>query len=269
MNKYIEKLRKKITLIKSIRYKYLIYGSIVIVEKGSSLLIKKHCKIYKSKIVVKGNYKVIISDNCQIQKSTLAFFSANNLNESIIGSHTSFSNVKLQCYGQFKCGEWNIFDQCNEEPMLTTFKGSLLIGHHNRFKNKFWIRFNAKIIIGNYNNINERSWLRADELIEIGDYNMISYDVKIWDTNTHNIYSPQKRRMLTEKYFPFFGYETEKPVTKPIIIKSDCWIAQNVAIFKGSELGEHVTLGFGTFLSNKKIPSNTTVVNKTELRLIQ
>ena len=63
--------------------------------------------------------------------------------------------------------------------------------------------------IGNYNNINERSWLRADEQITIGDYNQISYNVMIWDTNTHNIYTPSKRRELTEKYYPFFGYEYE------------------------------------------------------------
>lgn len=25
----------------------------------------------------------------------------------------------------------------------------------------------------------------------------------IWDTNTHNIYTPSKRRELTEKYYPF------------------------------------------------------------------
>lgn len=58
--------------------------------------------------------------------------------------------------------------------------------------NRFWIRYNANVRIGNYNNINERSWLRADEQITIGDYNQISYNVMIWDTNTHNIYTPSK-----------------------------------------------------------------------------
>ena len=51
--------------------------------------------------------------------------------------------------------------------MLTVFNGSLDIGHHNRFMNRFWIRYNANVRIGNYNNINERSWLRADEQITI------------------------------------------------------------------------------------------------------
>lgn len=255
--------------LSSIRLKYLFHGSIVIVEKGSKLTIEEKCKIRKTKIVVKNNNNVIISNNCIIKNSTLAFYSANGFNESIIGAHTSFENVNLQCYGSFKCGEYNIFKQTSETPMLTTFNGSLIIGHHNRFMNRFWIRFNAKIEIGNYNNINERSWLRADEYISIGNYNQISYNVMIWDTNTHNIYESQTRREITEKYFPFLGFENKKPTTKPIIIKSDCWIAQNAVIFKGTELGNCVTLGFGAFVSNKKIPSNTTVVNKIDLRLIK
>lgn len=252
--------------IASVKFKYLLKGSIVIVEEGSKLTIGKSCKIQKAKIVVKHHNNVTISDNCEIKNSTLAFYSNNGLNESIIGANSSFENVNLQCYGSFKCGEYNIFKQMSKTPMLTTFNGSLIIGHHNRFMNRFWIRFNAKIEIGNYNNINEGSWLRADEYISIGNYNRISYNVMIWDTNTHNTYEAQTRREMTEKYFPFFGFETEKPVTKPIIIKSDCWIAQNAVIFKGTTLNKEVNVGFGTFISNKTIPEKTTVVNKIELK---
>ena len=152
--------------------------------------------------------------------------------------------------------------------MLTVFNGSLDIGHHNRFMNRFWIRYNANVRIGNYNNINERSWLRADVQITIGDYNQISYNVMIWDTNTHNIYTPSKRRELTEKYYPFFGYEYEKPSTKPVKIGSDCWIAQNAAILKGTELEDEVIVGFCTILLGTSIPFGTTVVNKVEYRFV-
>ena len=255
--------------LNSIKFKYLFKGSIVIVEKGSKLTIGKNCKIRRTKIVVKHHNNVTISNSCEIKNSTLAFYSDNGFNESIIGAHSSFENVNLQCYGSFKCGEYNIFKQMSKTSMLTTFNGSLIIGHHNRFMNRFWIRYNAKIEIGNYNNINEGSWLRADEYIKIGDFNRISYNVMIWDTNTHNMYSPEKRRKLNIENFPFFGFENEKPVTKPIIIESDCWIAQNAVIFKGTTLNKEVNVGYGTFISNKTIPAKTTVVNKIELRLIQ
>lgn len=262
------RLKRILVILFSIKYKYLFQKSIVIVEKGSSLNIGKNCKIQTSKIIVKGNNQVTISENCIIKKSTLAFYSANGFNESFIGSNTKFEDVNLNCYGSFRCGEFNIFKQTSKTPMLTTFNGSLVVGHHNRFMNRFWIRFNAKIEIGNYNNINEGSWLRSDELIKIGDFNQISYNVMIWDTNTHNIYSPDKRRELTIKYYPFFGYETEKPITKPVTIASDCWIAQNAVIFKGTTLNDEVNVGYGTFIFNKNIPAKTTVVNKVDLKQI-
>lgn len=260
------RISKIFRIILSIKYKYIIQGSIVIIEKGSKLHVGRNCKIQRTKLIVKGNNNITISDHCIIKNSILAFYSANGFNESIIGANTRFENVNLQCYGTFKCGEFNIFKQTSKTPMLTTFNGSLIIGHHNRFMNRFWIRYNAKIEIGNYNNINEGSWLRADEYIKIGSFNQISYNVMIWDTNTHNIYSPEIRRQLTKEYFPFFGYEIKTPATKPVIISSDCWIAQNSTIFKGTILNEEVNVGFGTFISNKTIPAKTTVVNKIELK---
>ena len=107
-----------------------------------------------------------------------------------------------------------------------------------------------------------------NDLDSIGDYNQISYNVMIWDTNTHNIYTPSKRRELTEKYYPFFGYEYEKPSTKPVKIGSDCWIAQNAAILKGTELEDEVIVGFCTILLGTSIPFGTTVVNKVEYRFV-
>lgn len=243
-------------------------GSVVIVEKGSELKVGNGCKIRQSKIVVKGNYRINMEDNCIISHSSLAFYSINGLRESHIGTHTSFYGVQLQAYGSFKCGGWNIFEQKNNTPMLTVFNGSLDIGHHNRFMNRFWIRYHAKVRIGNYNNINEGSWLRADEQIVIGDYNQISYNVMIWDTNTHNIYAPSERRKLAEKYYPFFGYEYEKPPTKPVEIGSDCWIAQNVTLLKGTELGDEVMVGFGTMVVGISIPSKTTIVNQVKYKYV-
>lgn len=256
-------------LLQSIQYKYLLKCSIVIVEKGSKIEIGKRCRIKSSKIVVKGDYHLTIGDDVAIMHSSLAFYSSNGHNYSTIGSHSSFSNVQLQAYGCLDCGEWNIFIQRGDIPMLTVFNGCLCVGHHNRFMNRFWIRYNAKIMIGNYNNINENSWLRADEQITIGDYNQISYNVMIWDTNTHNMYSPSERRALTEKHYPFFGYEYEKPPTRPIIIGNDCWIAQNTAIMKGTELCNEVTVGYGTIVLGKRIPQRTTVVNKVDYKLIK
>lgn len=104
-------IKRLIQIIFSIRYKYLLMGSVVIVEKGSELKVGNGCKIRQSKIVVKGNYRINMEDNCIISHSSLAFYSINGLRESHIGTHTSFYGVQLQAYGSFKCGGWNILSR--------------------------------------------------------------------------------------------------------------------------------------------------------------
>lgn len=160
-----KKVVRILRLLIELRYKYLFQFSIVIVERGSKLEVGENTKIIKSKIVVKNRHNLQIGNSCIIKKCTLSFYSDNGWRESSIGSNGNFNGVYLQAYGSFKCGDWNIFEQKSNTPMLTVFNGSLDIGHHNRFMNRFWIRYNANVRIGNYNNINERSWLRADEQI--------------------------------------------------------------------------------------------------------
>ncbi|WP_455668842.1 acyltransferase [Phocaeicola sp.] len=263
-----DKIVRVINLIRNLQFRFLVNGSIVIVEPGSHILIGKNVLIKRSKIVVKDNYSLTVGDNSLIKNSTLAFYSQNGHKDSHIGSNYLFNKVQVQVYGSLKCGNWNIFEQHDNKPMMTNFNGQMIIDHHNRFTNRFWIRFNATVKIGSYNNINEDSWLRADESITIGNYNQISYNVMIWDTNTHNIYKPEKRRYLTEHYYPFFGYEEEKPITKPIIIGSDCWIAQNVTILKGTIIGDCSIVGFGTLLTQKEIPSSSKVINKQDINIL-
>lgn len=164
-----KKVVRILRLLIELRYKYLFQFSIVIVERGSKLEVGENTKIIKSKIVVKNRHNLQIGNSCIIKKCTLSFYSDNGWRESSIGSNGNFNGVYLQAYGSFKCGDWNIFEQKSNTPMLTVFNGSLDIGHHNRFMNRFWIRYNANVRIGNYNNINERSWLRADEQITIGE----------------------------------------------------------------------------------------------------
>lgn len=172
-----KKVVRILRLLIELRYKYLFQFSIVIVERGSKLEVGENTKIIKSKIVVKNRHNLQIGNSCIIKKCTLSFYSDNGWRESSIGSNGNFNGVYLQAYGSFKCGDWNIFEQKSNTPMLTVFNGSLDIGHHNRFMNRFWIRYNANVRIGNYNNINERSWLRADEQITIGVFTTSYYSI--------------------------------------------------------------------------------------------
>lgn len=144
--------------------------------------------------------------------------------------------------------------------------GSLTLGHHSSIRAaRVWIRFGGKCEIGCYVNMNGGSEIRADEYVSIGDYCMLSYNLRIWDTNTHNIYSAEKRAELKRIHFPDSGYEYEKPKTAPVIIGCGCWIGERASILKGCRIGDDVIVGYNTMLSNKKIDPHTIVVQKPEL----
>ena len=233
---------KLFRVIKYGKFKYLLSKSIVITEKGSFTDIARNTKIINSQIIVVKGGRLQIANNCVIK------------------------NIKMIVDGTVNMGEYNTIEN-GRVPMreiVNVNKGTLIIGHHNRLRLKMIIRFGGILSIGDYNNINEESEIRSDERVSIGSFNQISYKCMIWDTNTHNIYSDEKRRELTIKYFPSYGFEYEKPKTSPTIIGDDCWIGREAALLKGTIIGNSSIIGFKTILVNKVIEEGMTVVSKSD-----
>lgn len=147
--------------------------------------------------------------------------------------------------------------------------GSMCVGHHTKIVCKrIWIRFGGNLNIGHYTNINNGSEIRCDESVSIGSFNQISYNVRIWDTNTHTILSPEDRRKTTIDKFPYFGYEKSRPKTAPVAIGDDCWIGEQAAILKGSSIGSRSIIAFKTIIAGKKIQADSKVITYTKLRII-
>lgn len=234
-------IRKFFNKIMELNYRYLFSRSIVRNEYKSTVYISKNSAIINSTIYVTSGSTLIIGENCILK------------------------NLNLYVKGKVILDKNNIIDSGYGISKLDLFvDGNFILGSFNRLRSKIWVRFNAKLQIGNHNNINEDSEIRCDESVTIGHYNQISYKCMIWDTNTHNIYADDKRRELTDQFFPIFGYEFEKPKTKPVTIGNDCWIAREVAVLKGVILQNAVVVGFRTTLSNCEIISNKVVVPKIE-----
>jgi acetyltransferase-like isoleucine patch superfamily enzyme len=205
--------------------------------------------------------KVIIAKSAKISNSEIFIAKGATL---IIGEGCVISNVKMMVKGSVILGKENTLDNGYYPAKLPiSVDGNFVLGERNRIRSKIWIRFNATLTIGDYNNINEESEIRCDEAVSIGSFNQISYKCMIWDTNTHNIYPDEQRRELTTGHFPFFGYEFEKPKTKPVVIGSDCWIGREAVLLKGAELKNSSIVGFRTTLSNCVIEERKVVVPKS------
>ncbi|WP_134090038.1 hypothetical protein [Olivibacter sp. XZL3] len=229
----------KIRKLANLKFSYLGTRSVVGVGKGGNFSVGNNTLITNSHITVAPGSKLLIGNNCSIQ------------------------NLRLNVNGVVRINDFNFIIGPSRSKLLWNINdGDLTIGSHNRLRNKLLVRFGGVLEIGEYNNINENSEIRCDEQVSIGDFNQISYNCVIWDTNTHNIYSDEKRRELTVKHFPRFGMETERPKTSPVSIGSDCWIGREASVLKGVRINDSCVVGYRTTLSNCVIDKNMTVVSE-------
>lgn len=156
-----------------------------------------------------------------------------------------------------------IFDKghsTNQPNILISNQSYLEISNNNLIRCSFWIRFGGRCKIGEYNGICEDTEIRCDESILIGSYNMISYQCMIYDTNTHNIYPKDKRRLMTMNDFPNIGKEIEKPPTAPVVIGNDCWLGKRAVVLKGTIVESEVVVATNAVVSNLKVPSGSIAV---------
>lgn len=214
----------------------------------------------KSKIIGSKKSNINIHKSVHVSQSIIYVHEGSSL---IIEEGTTIKNCNISIKGTVTIGKNNIlYGYKNNNKLSIIVNGNLNIGNYNRVQSSILIRYGGEVTIGNHNNINHESELRSDEKISIGNFNQISYKVIIWDTNTHNIYPAQVRRNLTIDKFPIFGYEYEKPKTKPVFIGDDCWIGREAALLKGAVLSNKCILGFRTVLSDFKTEESTTIVSQ-------
>lgn len=233
-------------IFNEIKFTYLFHRSYVRIFRGGKCHIMRSAKIRNSKVFVHPGASLKIEDNCIIENARIYV----EKGCIILRENSIVKGDKLH------------------DTEIIINNGNILMGDHSKLSCKrVWVRFGGKLEIGSYTNINEGSEIRCDEKISIGSFNQISYNVKIWDTNTHNILPVENRRKIAIDKFPYFGYESSKPITSPINIGDDCWIGENSTIFKGTKIGNECILGFGTFISGKTVPDHSIVVNETKLRI--
>lgn len=241
LNRIIAKLRET-------RWRYKLKGNSTVRVKGE-MAVHPSAAIRHSMIYIDTNSTLILHEGVRLDGIELWVTNGSRVE---IGAHSFLE----------RCGNATM-------PAYIINNATLLVADHAKLAcQRLWIRYGGIVEVGQYTNVNAGSEIRSDEKVSIGSYCQLSYNLRIWDTNTHCIYAPEVRRKLTRDKFPQFGYEFEKPKTAPVVIGDGAWIGEKSSLLKGTTLGENVTVGYGTTLIGKHIPAGKTVVQELGLKII-
>lgn len=207
---------------------------------GAKVSIGQHVSIRNSKIEVTGG-ELIVEDGVNISDYEITVTRGCRL------------HIGADCYLE-RGDNWR-------NPFIILWDASSLkVANNNRLRCDVMCRFGGQCEIGEYNCLNERTEIRCDESVKIGTFNMISYNCRIWDTNTHAFYADDTRRRMTREKFPNIGSEKDKPVTSPVVIGDDCLLGEECVILKGSMVGNKCIIGVRSVAAGVLIPERSMAV---------
>lgn len=131
-------------------------------------------------------------------------------------------------------------------------KKSMIKGILNVFPNS------GKISIGEYTFIGENSNIWSQDSVIIKNYVLISHNVNIIDTNSHEL-NANERAVSIKKFLEIGHPKVDDNIqTLPIIIEDKVWISFNAIILKGVTIGEGAIVAAGAVVT-KNVPAYTLV----------
>lgn len=146
-----------------------------------------------------------------------------------------------------------------ETIIYNSNKENITIGVNSHVRGELLTKHNdSKIKIGNYCYIGVGSKIWSSKSIIIGDNVLISHNVNIMDTNSHET-DAEQRFQTCKKYL---NNEVDVNVSgisvKEVVIEKNVWIGFNAIILKGVTIGEGAIVAAGAVVT-KDVPPFTLV----------
>ena len=131
-------------------------------------------------------------------------------------------------------------------------KTKITVGKHSRIYGHLFVFKTGKIEIGDYSLLNNDSYILSNSHIKIGNRVLISWNVSIFDSNSHPIDAEQR-------HAHFLDPDAQVTVaTQPTIIEDDVWIGCNCIVLKGVTIGKKSIVSAGSVVT-KNVPPNSIV----------
>ena len=230
----------------------------MITGSESKITTKTNLRDQKIKITISDTSEIVIGQNVTLSGIIII----DSYSRLIIGDNCILSNVNINLNNNsiFEINTGCIMDIPILHPAIINLNyGDLVFNEKVHNKASISVKFGGKMNIGTCTDIGYGTEIRCEEKIEIGQYCLFSYDVCIFDTNTHST-DYLSRRKLYDKGYPFGVEEVEKPSTSPVIIGNDVWIGKQATILKGSNIGDRSIVGIRTVVSSGNYKSDSRIV---------
>lgn len=171
----------------------------------------------------------------------------------------------LECYKNCKAAP-NVFVEGAKVFNFQNDNSKIIVGAGTKIRAELLIFANGgKIEIGENSYIGEYSRIWSAENVTIGNDVLISHNVNISDTNSHEINhllrAESFKKMLRE------GHPKEKGeiITKAIAIEDNAWIGFNCIIHKGVTIGKGAIISAGSVVLKDVEPFTIVAGNPAQL----
>lgn len=131
-------------------------------------------------------------------------------------------------------------------------KSKIVIGKHSRIFGHLVVFKTGQIEIGDYTLLNNDSYILSNAHIKVGNRVLISWNVSIFDSNSHPIDAEQRHAHFLN---PDADVEVSSAAT---VIEDDVWIGCNCVILKGVTIGKGSIVSAGSVVT-KSVPAGTIV----------
>lgn len=133
---------------------------------------------------------------------------------------------------------------------LQSKEDSIIIGERTHIRGELLVfKHSGHISIGNDCYIGEGTRIWSGESLTIGNNVLISHNVSIVDTNSHEISFKERAERYKELIKNGHWNDKGSIITSPVIIKDDAWISFNVSILKGVTIGKGAIVAAGSVVT--------------------
>lgn len=192
-----------------------------------------------------------------------AFVQIGNHSSMTVGNRCTIKNAEIAVKnnsrlilgdGVFISAPWS------ERVHISIDNGYVELAEKVRIFGNLSVRFGGRLRIGDWTGVGLRTHIRCENRITIGAYGLISYDVAIFDTNSHSLDWKERRRVIEQGY-PYGAHEEQVPDTAPVNIGDDVWIGRGSTIAKGASIGDRCIVGMGTNAGGMTLPDDSIAVS--------